>query len=262
VHVIEPDSGRLASRGEHGIGRLATPERLLAMCEDILVEGAPGSREWAGLRVLVTAGGTREPIDSVRFLGNSSSGRMGLALADAALKRSAEVTLVAANVALEPSPGIVVRRVSTAAELQEACEREFPDCDILLMTAAVADFRPADRVEGKIKKGGREHLTLELEPTMDVLRELSSKRKPGQTLVGFAAEHGPEGLEQARAKLAAKRLDAVVLNDISRSDIGFESTVNEVMILTQEKNELIPRAPKETIAEAILDVIARDRAKA
>ena len=271
VHVIEPDSGRLASRGEHGIGRLATPERLLATCEDILAKGYPdglagadiplagptGSREWAGLRVLVTAGGTREPIDSVRFLGNSSSGRMGLALADAALRRGAEVTLVAANVALEPSPGIVVRRVSTAAELQEACEREFPDCDILLMAAAVADFRPADRVEGKIKKGGREHLTLELEPTTDVLRELSSKRKPGQTLVGFAAEHGPEGLEQARAKLAAKHLDTVVLNDISRSDIGFESPVNEVTILTQEKNELIPRAPKETIAEAILDVIAR-----
>ncbi len=276
VHVIEPDSGRLASRGEHGIGRLATPERLLATCEDILAKGYPdglagadiplarptGSREWAGLHVLVTAGGTREPIDSVRFLGNSSSGRMGLALADAALRRGAEVTLVAANVALDPSPGIVVRRVSTAAELQEACEREFPDCDILLMAAAVADFRPADRVEGKIKKGGREHLTLELEPTTDVLRELSSKRKPGQTLVGFAAEHGPEGLEQARAKLAAKHLDTVVLNDISRSDIGFESPVNEVTILTQEKNELIPRAPKETIAEAILDVIARDRAKA
>ncbi len=294
VHVIEPDSGRLASRGEHGIGRLATPERLLATCEDILAKGPLRARvgdpsekhstalaghldsagqalqgagpvhagEWAGLRVLVTAGGTREPIDSVRFLGNSSSGRMGLALADAALRRGAEVALVAANVALKPPPGIAVRRVSTAAELQEACEREFPGCDILLMTAAVADFRPADRVEGKIKKGGREHLTLELEPTMDILRGLSSKRKPGQTLVGFAAEHGPEGLEQARAKLAAKDLDAVVFNDISRSDIGFESAANEVTILTRQKDELLPRAPKETIAEAILDAVARDRTSA
>lgn len=294
VHVIEPDSGPLASRGEHGIGRLATPERLLAVCEDILAKGAPrarvgtpseryssslaghpdsagqtlhatdlaGAAKWSGLRVLVTAGGTREPIDSVRFLGNSSSGRMGLALAGAARRRGAEVTLVVANVALEPPPGIAVRRVGTAVELQEACEREFPNCDILLMAAAVADFRPAKRVEGKIKKGGREHLTLELEPTMDILRGLASKRKPGQTLVGFAAEHGPEGLEQARAKLAAKHLDAVVLNDISRSDIGFESAVNEVTILTQQKDEPVPRAPKETIAEAILDAIARDRAGA
>jgi phosphopantothenoylcysteine decarboxylase / phosphopantothenate---cysteine ligase len=300
VHVIEPDSGSLASRGEHGIGRLAAPERLLAECEDILAKGAvlvdgaqharvgepsegrsstitghPDSaggaleearpvhaREWVGLRVLVTAGGTREPIDSVRFLGNSSSGRMGLALAGAARRRGAEVTLVVANVALEPPLGISVRRVSTAAELQEACEREFPSCDILLMAAAVADFRPADRVEGKIKKGGREHLTLELEPTTDILRKLAGKRKPGQTLVGFAAEHGPAGLEQARAKLVAKRLDAVVFNDISRADIGFESAINEVTILTEQKDELVPRAPKEIIAEAILDAIARDRAGA
>jgi phosphopantothenoylcysteine decarboxylase/phosphopantothenate--cysteine ligase len=288
VHIIEPDSGRLASRGEHGIGRLAEPERLLAACEDILAKGALRARvgrasagypdsadranekaggparagEWARLRVLVTAGGTREPIDSVRFLGNSSSGRMGLALADAAHRRGAEVTLVAANVALEPPPGVVVHRVGTAAELQDACEREFPGCDVLLMAAAVADFRPADRVDGKIKKAEREHLMLELEPTADILRGLSSNRQQGQTLVAFAAEHGREGIEHARTKLAAKRVDAVVFNDISRADIGFESALNEVTILTSENDELLPRAPKESIAEAILDAVDRLRPRA
>jgi phosphopantothenoylcysteine decarboxylase/phosphopantothenate--cysteine ligase len=257
VHVIEPDSGRLASRGEHGIGRLAEPERLLMACEEALGKGA-----WAGLRVLVTAGGTREPIDSVRFLGNSSSGRMGLALAQSACRRGAEVTLVAANVALDPPSGIVVHRVGTAAELQVACERELPDCDVLFMAAAVADFRPADRVEGKIKKGGLEHLTLELEPTEDILCGLAHNRKQGQTLVAFAAEHGRQGIESARAKLTAKRVDAVVFNDISRADIGFESVLNEVTILTDEDEELLSCAPKESIAEAILDAVDRLRADA
>jgi phosphopantothenoylcysteine decarboxylase/phosphopantothenate--cysteine ligase len=296
VHVIEPDSGRLASRGEHGIGRLAAPERLLDACEEVLAKGAPRARvghpsagppdtkdrghpdpsdpalakaappppagEWAGLRVLVSAGGTREPIDSVRFIGNSSSGHMGLALAGAARRRGADVTLVAANVALYPPSGITVHRVGTAAELQDVCEREFPGCDVLLMAAAVADFRPAVSVDGKIKKGGREHLRLELEPTADILCGLSSRRKRGQTLVAFAAEHGPEGLEHARAKLAVKHVDAVVFNDISRADIGFESALNEVTILTGKDDELLPRAPKESIAEAILDAVDRLRARA
>jgi phosphopantothenoylcysteine decarboxylase/phosphopantothenate--cysteine ligase len=262
VHVIEPDSGRLASRGEHGVGRLAEPERLLAACEEILTEGAlhARARGWSGLRVLVTAGGTREPIDSVRFLGNSSSGRMGMALAEAARRRGAEVTLVAANVALAPPPGIAIHRVVSAAELQGACEQEFPGCDVLLMAAAVADFRPAERVEGKIKKVGREHLSIELEPTADVIQGLSSLRKPGQILVAFAAEHGPEGLEHARAKLTAKRVDAVVLNDIARSDIGFESELNEVTILTGGGDERVPRASKRSVAEAILDAVDRLRA--
>lgn len=261
VQVIEPDSGRLASRGEHGVGRLAEPERLLAACEEVLAGGALRARAggWSGLRVLVTAGGTREPIDSVRFLGNSSSGRMGLALAAAARRRGAEVTLVAANVALEPPPGVRVERVGTAAELQEVCKREFPSCDVLLMVAAVADFRPAESVDGKIKKGGREHFTLELEPTPDILRGLSSKRKPGQTLVGFAAEHGSEGLEHARTKLDAKGADAVVFNDISRAEIGFESADNEVTIVTAEGDHQLPRAPKRDIAESIVDAVDRLR---
>jgi len=261
VRVVEPGSGRLASLGEHGVGRLAEPERLLAACEDTLATAA-GESGWAGLRVLVTAGGTREPIDSVRFVGNSSSGRMGLALAAAARRRGAEVTLVTANVALEAPPDVSVRRVSTAAELERACDREFPACDVLLMTAAVADFRPVDPTNGKIKKGGRDRLTIELEPTADVLCGLSSRRRPGQTLVAFAAEHGPNALEHARAKLAAKRVDAVVFNDISRADIGFESLVNEVTILTGEGDEHVPRAPKESVASAILDAVDRLRATA
>jgi phosphopantothenoylcysteine decarboxylase / phosphopantothenate---cysteine ligase len=283
VHVVEPEVGRLASQGEHGVGRLAGPERLLAACEEMLAareellaaadplektaphayagEEAVGHEPtgWAGLRVLVTAGGTREPIDSVRFLGNSSSGRMGLALADAARRRGAEVTVVAANVALEPPPGVAVRRVSTAAELERVCEEEFPACDILLMAAAVADFRPASPVDSKIKKEGRDHLTIHLEPTADVLSGLSSRRMPNQTLVAFAAEHGSGALEHARAKLVAKGVDAVVFNDVSRPDIGFESPANEVLILTGDGEEPVSRAPKERIAEAILDAVARLR---
>lgn len=277
VHVVEPNVGSLASLGEHGIGRLAEPARLLAVCRQILAgepptgapdapsigaqaaDSGPTGAHWSGLRVLVTAGGTREPIDSVRFLGNSSSGRMGLAIAEAACARGAHVTLVAANIGLQPPPDIAVRRVGTAAELQLACQEEFPDCDILLMAAAVADFRPATHIEGKIKKDGREHMTIELEPTPDIIYGLSNHRRPDQTLVAFAAEHGPAALEHARAKLSAKGVDAVIFNDISRADIGFESALNEVTILTGSGDEPIPRASKESIAVEILDAVDRLR---
>ncbi|HTA15641.1 MAG TPA: bifunctional phosphopantothenoylcysteine decarboxylase/phosphopantothenate--cysteine ligase CoaBC [Solirubrobacteraceae bacterium] len=273
VHIVEPDTGRLASLGEQGPGRLAEPRRLLSVCEQILAgdekpedlrsssvpSGSLAAKDWSGLRVLVTAGGTREPIDSVRFLGNSSSGRMGLALAQAARRRGATVTLIAANVGLEAPSDVSVRPVCTAAELQAACDREFPECDVLLMAAAVADFRPAEPVDGKIKKGGRDRLTIELEPTADVLSGLSQRRSPGQTLVAFAAEHGPEALEHARAKLSAKGVDAVVFNDISRADIGFGSPANEVTILTGAGAREVPRATKESIADSILDTVDRLR---
>src|SRR5271155_5484140 len=165
--VVEPDVGRLASKGEAGIGRLAAPARVLAACEDALAgaDGGPSATappSLAGVRVLVSAGGTREPIDSVRFLGNSSSGRMGLALAQAARERGAQVTLLAANVALSTPAGVRRRDVVTAAELQQACEQEFPDCDVLLMAAAVADFTPAQPANGKLKKSERERLRIEL----------------------------------------------------------------------------------------------------
>jgi len=273
--IVEPDSGRLASRGEHGVGRLAEPARILAICEQALAASstdAPaggddkdGAGALSGLRVLVTAGGTREPIDSVRFVGNSSSGRMGLALAQAARARGAEVQVIAANVALEPPAGVLWRAVSTAEELRLACEEEFPGCDVLLMAAAVADFRPASPAEGKIKKAGRESLRVELEPTADVIAALAEHRRSDQTLVGFAAEHGEQAIEHGRAKLSGKRLDAVVVNDISRTDIGFEADVNEVTILTAGESSQIaerhvPRAPKAQVATAILDAVETLRA--
>jgi phosphopantothenoylcysteine decarboxylase / phosphopantothenate---cysteine ligase len=259
VHIVEPGSGRLASIGEEGIGRLAEPARLLEECEQVLSGGAT-AQPWSGLRVLVTAGGTREPIDSVRFVGNSSSGRMGMALAERAARRGAEVTLIAANVSLPAPVGVDIVRVGTAAELQTACEQRFADCDVLLMAAAVADFRPADPSDGKIKKGGRESLAIELEPTADVLKGLAQRRRADQTLVGFAAEHGPEAVELGRGKLSGKRLDALVVNDISRADIGFESDDNEVAILTHGGEQRVAKASKAQIADAILDVVKDLRA--
>jgi phosphopantothenoylcysteine decarboxylase / phosphopantothenate---cysteine ligase len=280
--VVEPEVGRLASRGEHGVGRLAEPARVLAACVQALVASAAGGEGGAhapdsslhGLRVLVTAGGTREPIDSVRFIGNSSSGRMGFALAQAAQARGAEVTLVAANVALSTPPWVTRRDVVTASELERACEEEFPRCDVLLMAAAVADFTPAAPANGKLKKAERERLELVLEPTRDVLSGLAAQRHDGQTLVGFAAEHGPDAVALARGKLAAKRLDAVVVNDISRADIGFDVDANEVTILIAPERpdvggatgdgpapseQHVPRASKAQVAEAILDTVVSVR---
>jgi len=259
ARIIEPGEGRLASPGEHGVGRLAEPALLLAACE---AAPAAGSRAGplSGLHVLVTAGGTREPIDSVRYIGNNSSGRMGLALAEAAQRRGAEVTLIAANVGLPGPAGVSRLDVRTAAELGQACERQFERCDILLMAAAVADFAPAAVEQGKIKKHGRPGLELRLTPTRDVLGGLAARRRAGQTLVGFAAEHGAEALEHGRSKLTGKGLDAVVVNDISRADIGFDSEHNEVTILTSGNGSgtgerHVPRAGKEQIAAAILDAV-------
>jgi phosphopantothenoylcysteine decarboxylase/phosphopantothenate--cysteine ligase len=269
--VIEPDSGRLASKGEEGVGRLPEPARLLEECERVLGSAgapgdspspsgdSPGESDWRGLRVLVTAGGTREPIDSVRFLGNSSSGRMGLALAGAARRRGASVTVIAANVALPQPNGVRWLEAPTAADLQAACESELPACDVLLMAAAVADFRPAAPANGKLKKADREHLRIELEPTADILSGLAAQRRAGQTLVGFAAEHGEGALGYGRGKLRDKRLDAVVVNDISRSDIGFGSPRNEVTILTADGEQHVAIASKEHVAEEILDAVQRLR---
>jgi phosphopantothenoylcysteine decarboxylase/phosphopantothenate--cysteine ligase len=267
--VIPPGVGRLASRGEEGVGRLAEPQQLLDACEAALAPpdaasaapratGADGAL--AGARVLVTAGGTREPIDSVRFVGNSSSGRMGLALAQAALARGARVTLIAANVALPTPEGVELHRVVTAAELARECEREFPGCDVLLMAAAVADFTPAQPAPGKLKKAGRAALELVLEPTADVLSGLATQRRADQTLVGFAAEHGRDAVLAARGKLADKHLDALVVNDISRADIGFDAADNEVTILSARNGSAIEerhvaRASKAHVAEAVLDAV-------
>jgi phosphopantothenoylcysteine decarboxylase/phosphopantothenate--cysteine ligase len=260
VAIVHPGSGRLASAGEEGVGRLAEPGELLAACERVLA-GAAAAGSWEGVRVLVTAGGTREPIDSVRYVGNRSSGRMGFALARAARARGAEVTLVAANVALAAPAGVRREDVVTAAELAATCEREFPGCDVLLMAAAVADFAPGEPAPGKIKKAGRDALELRLEPTPDVLAGLAAHRGPGQLLVGFAAEHGEAALAAAERKLADKHLDAVVVNDVSQPGIGFDTPDNEVTVVLAGSNGgpprrvHVPRAAKETVAEAILDAV-------
>ena len=263
--IVPPGSGRLASKGEWGVGRLAEPAELLAAVEATLERGGDAAfapRSLDGLKVLVTAGGTQEPIDSVRYVGNRSSGRMGLALAAEAARRGAEVTLVCANVSLPRPDGVRSVDVKTAAELEAACRDEFERCDVLLMAAAVADFRPAAPEASKISKAGREHLALELEPTVDVLGSLGAARRPGQTLVGFAAEHGEGAVERGRAKLERKRLDAVVVNDISRTDIGFDSDHNEVTIVTATGERAVPRGPKSAVAAAVLEAVAELRAPA
>ncbi|CAN5116077.1 bifunctional phosphopantothenoylcysteine decarboxylase/phosphopantothenate--cysteine ligase CoaBC [soil metagenome] len=257
--IVEPGTGPLASKGEWGAGRLAEPAEVLAAVERVLA-GDGGSAGFSPRspdcpRVLVTAGGTREPIDSVRYVGNRSSGRMGVALAAEAARRGAEVVLIAANLSVETPEGMRVVTVQTAAELHRAAQAEFLNADVLLMTAAVADFRPARAQDTKIKKSDRAELTLALEPTTDVLRALSEARRPEQTIVGFAAEHGEDGLASARAKLESKRLDAVVLNDISRADIGFDTDDNEVTIVTAAGEKPVPLGPKGAVAAAVLDCV-------
>jgi len=248
VTVIDPEEGALASRGEFGVGRLPDPGRLLERIEAVL---PTGSRPWDGLRVLVTAGGTREPIDPVRFLGNRSSGRMGFALAAAAARRGAEVTLVAANVSLPTPAGTRRIDVETAAQLGEACAAEFPSSQVLLMAAAPADFRAGQVASGKLKR--KDALDLHLEPTEDILAGLAADRGAGQVVVGFAAEHGEGGAERARTKLAAKNADLIVLNDVSDPAIGFESKHNAVTLIDATGEADLALAPKETIAEQILD---------
>jgi phosphopantothenoylcysteine decarboxylase/phosphopantothenate--cysteine ligase len=263
--IVEPGRGRLASKGEWGVGRLAEPPEILAAIEAALRAGRPfgfAPRSLDGLRVLVTAGGTREPIDSVRYVGNRSSGRMGVALAEEASRRGAEVTLVAANVSLSHPPGVRRVDVETAEQLGAATREEFASADVLLMAAAVADFRPRDTEGTKISKAGRKGLSLELEPTVDVLAELSPQRRPDQTLVGFAAEHGEGAVERAREKLGRKGLDAIVVNDISRSDIGFDVDENEVTIITAADERPVPQGPKSAVAAAVLDAVEGLRAPA
>ena len=258
VTVIEPDTGALASRGEHGTGRLPDPERLLAQVEAAAAPAGP----WDGLNVLVTAGGTREPIDSVRFVGNRSSGRMGYALAERAARRGAEVTVVSANVALPDPPGARVIGVETSAELAAAVREEFPAAHVVLMAAAVADFRPESPAAEKLTREGGEGMDLHLEATEDVIAGLAAERRPGQTIVGFAAEHGGDFVARARDKLARKRLDAIAVNDVSRPDIGFDSASNEVVIVEADGQHEVALASKQEVADAILDRVEALRATA
>lgn len=255
VIVIDPDEGALASRGEHGKGRLPDPALLLARVE---AELPTGQRPWDGLRVLVTAGGTREPIDGVRFLGNRSSGRMGLALVAAAARRGADVTLIAANVSLPEPAGVRRIDVQTGHELASASAAEFPSSNVLLMAAAPADFRPSEVASGKLTRDAS--LDLHLEPTEDILATLTASRTDDQTIVAFAAEAGGD-TERARGKLSRKGADLIVLNDISNPSIGFESSENAVTLIDPASESTVPQASKDLIAEAILERVDQLRGK-
>jgi phosphopantothenoylcysteine decarboxylase/phosphopantothenate--cysteine ligase len=247
IELIGPKEGELAE-GEEGIGRMAEPDAIAARCEELLEVTSSALK---GKIVVVTAGGTREPIDAVRFVGNRSSGRMGVAIAAEARRRGADVTLIASNLAVEAPEGIEVVDAPTAGDLaRETLLRA--GSDVLVMAAAVSDYRPAEALEGKRQKDG-ETWTLELEPTDDVLRKLAAQSTNGRVVVGFAAETGADGLSRAREKRAVKRADLVVYNDVARSDIGFESPDNEVVIISEEGERRIERAPKARVAAEILD---------
>jgi len=258
ITVIEPDEGALASRGERGVGRLPDPQRLLEAVEAAL-PSAPGP--WDGLRVLVTAGGTREPIDPVRYIGNRSSGRMGVALAAAAARRGAEVVLVGDNLNVPAPPGLRMVEVETTGELDEAVRGEVKEAHVLLMAAAPADFTASSRAESKLSREDGDGLELQLVPTADVLAGVAADRRPDQVLVGFAAETGAEAIKRARGKLERKGVDAIVFNDVSRSEIGFDSEQNEVTIVERDGEHHIPLASKDDIAEAILDRVEAIRGR-
>jgi len=249
VELIGPDEGETAE-GELGVGRMAEPEEIFERAQELL--GAhKGSL--SGKHVLVTAGGTREPLDAVRFVGNRSSGRMGVALAEEAKRRGADVTLIASNLTVEPPDGIELVPAPTAADVQQATTAH-AGADVVLMAAAVSDYRPSQTDEAKRPKS-EEPWTIELEPTADVLRGLGESRKNGQVLVGFAAETADNGLHRARQKLVDKQVDLVVYNDVSRDDVGFDAQENEVVIVSAQGERRVDKAPKEAIAAAILDEV-------
>jgi phosphopantothenoylcysteine decarboxylase/phosphopantothenate--cysteine ligase len=251
IALVGPDEGETAE-GELGVGRMAEPSDIVQAAEELLA----GTGPLRGKRVLISAGGTREPIDAVRFVGNRSSGRMGVALADEARRRGARVTLLGANLAVAPPPGVEVLETPTASDLESEALARGVEADVVIMAAAVADYRPAVALATKRPKD-RNGWTVELEPTTDVLATLGERRAPGQVLVGFAADHGDGGLERARDKLANKRADLFVFNDVGRTDIGFDSSDNEVTLLHGSSERTIAKAPKEEIAAAILDEVER-----
>jgi phosphopantothenoylcysteine decarboxylase/phosphopantothenate--cysteine ligase len=251
VELVGPAEGELAE-GEEGVGRMAEPEEIFARVEAVLGASDGPLR---GKRVLVSAGGTREPIDSVRFVGNRSSGRMGVALADEARARGAEVTLLAANLAVPAPVGVAVVETPTAADLErEALERV--DADVVVMAAAVSDYRPTGPVGTKRPKDDSPW-EVELEPTTDVLAAIGAVRRPGQVLVGFAADEGETGLERAREKRLAKNADLFVFNDVSRPDIGFDSAENEVVVVSANGDRAVAKGPKRAVAAAVLDEVEK-----
>ncbi|MCB9181457.1 MAG: bifunctional phosphopantothenoylcysteine decarboxylase/phosphopantothenate--cysteine ligase CoaBC [Flavobacteriales bacterium] len=252
VHTIGPESGELAS-GLEGAGRMTEPMDIVHRLATDLMEGSP----LAGKRILVTAGPTREAIDPVRYIGNRSSGRMGFAIAEEAAARGARVELVTGPVELTTDrPGIVRTDVESAADMAQACKERAPEADIVIMSAAVADHRPAAPAGSKIKKD-EGHLELVLERTEDILAWIGKRRRPGQVIAGFALET-EEGLESARGKLERKGLDLVVLNSLQDEGAGFGHATNKVTLVTRDKDpERLPLLPKAEVARRILDAIER-----
>jgi phosphopantothenoylcysteine decarboxylase/phosphopantothenate--cysteine ligase len=250
VVLVGPDEGETAE-GELGVGRMAEPEEILAAARALLFAS---NSLLQGKTVLVSAGGTREPLDAVRFVGNRSSGRMGVALAAEAHRRGAEVTLLAANLAVPAPSGVEVIETPAAADLEREALARAAEADVVVMAAAVADYRPAEAIAAKRPKDSAAW-TVELEPTTDVLSALGERRRDSQLLVGFAAETGEMGLERAREKLARKGADLFVLNDVGRTDIGFDTYENEVTLLTAGGERTVSKAPKDEIAAAILDEV-------
>jgi len=249
VVLVGPDEGETAE-GELGVGRMAEPEEILRAVRDVI----DGNGALRGKRVLVSAGGTREPLDAVRYVGNRSSGRTGVAIAAEARRRGAEVTLLGANLAVPAPAGVELVDTPTAADLEREALARAHEADVVVMAAAVSDYRPAEAVAGKRPKDTAAW-TLELEPTTDVLSALGERRRDGQLLVGFAAETGEDGLARARGKLSNKGADLFVLNDVGRTDIGFDAVENEVRLVTATTERTIAKAPKDEIAAAILDEV-------
>ena len=252
VALVGPDEGETAE-GELGVGRMAEPDEIVRVAEELL----RGKSALRGKQVLVSAGGTREPLDAVRFVGNRSSGRMGVALAAEARRRGPEVTLLAANLSATAPVGVDVIETPSASDLEREALERGALADVVVMAAAVADYRPSQALATKRPKDAATW-TVELEPTTDVLQTLGAARRPGQVLVGFAADQGERGLERAREKLHRKNVDLVVYNDVSRTDIGFDATDNEVTLVSGVTPErTLGKAPKDEIAAAILDEVER-----
>jgi phosphopantothenoylcysteine decarboxylase / phosphopantothenate---cysteine ligase len=249
VVLIGPDEGETAE-GELGVGRMVEPDEIVRAAEELLA----GTSKLKGKRVLVSAGGTREPIDTVRFVGNRSSGRMGVAVAAEARRRGAHVTLLGANLAVPAPLGVELVETPTAADLEREALARGATADVVVMAAAVADYRPALALAGKRPKESAAW-TLELEPTTDVLATLGAAKRDGQLLVGFAADEGERGLARAREKLDRKHADLFVYNDVARPDIGFDAAENAVTLITQGGERTVPRAPKDEIAASILDAL-------
>jgi phosphopantothenoylcysteine decarboxylase / phosphopantothenate---cysteine ligase len=250
IHFVGPAEGDLAE-GETGMGRMAEPEEIFARCQELL--GAKNG-PLSGRRVLVTAGGTREPLDTVRYLGNRSSGRMGVALAEEARRRGADVTLIASNLAVTPPSAIEVVEAPTAADVEREVGSRAEDADIVLMAAAVADYRPAEALEHKRPKD-EQPWSVDLQPTPDIVSALAARRRNGQVVVAFGADEGETGLERKRRMLADKDVDLVVYNDVGRDDIGFDAPDNEVVLVGRDGERRVGKSSKEGVAAAIIDEV-------